>query len=285
MTKLLVRLAIALVFAIFGLVNYFTNVSENPITGEAQQIALSPQQEIVIGQEGRQEIVSQFGGLYGNDPLQNYIDRVGDRVVSESKAARSPYPFEFHLLDAPDIINAFALPGGQIFITTAMLDRLDTEAQLAGILGHEIAHVVARHGAEHLAKQQLGGILVGAITIAASDEDNPDRARQAALITRAVNTLVNLKYSREDELESDRLGFQFMTEAGYNPEGIVQLMEILNSTRSGAQPPEFLSTHPNPKNRIDRLQALIDRTYPNGIPLPLEEGEENFDRAVPPQLN
>lgn len=284
MASLIIRLAIAVVFVLFGLFNYFTNVDENPITGESQRIALTPQQEIVIGQEGRQQVISEFGGLYSSPPLQNYIETVGDRVVAQSEAARSPYQFEFHILDDPETVNAFALPGGPIFITTAMLDRLDTEAQLAGVLGHEVAHVVARHGAEQLAKQQLGGILVGAIQIATTDGENPGSGRQAELIARAVNTLINLKYGREDELESDRLGFQFMTEAGYNPEGIVELMQILESESEGARPPEFLSTHPNPGNRIDRLEEMVEETYPNGIPPQLEEGEDEFESTVDPQL-
>lgn len=282
MSKLLVRLVLGLVFAVFGLLNYCGTVSENPITGESQRVALSVQQEIVLGQQGRQEVAAQFGGLYPNEALQNYIDQVGQQVVQQSEASSSAYPFEFHLLDAPETINALALPGGQIFITTGLLSRLNSEAQLAGVLGHEVGHVVARHGAEHLARRQLGSALVNAIAIASSDD--PRNARQTALIAQAVNQLVNLNYSRDDELESDRLGFQFMTTANYNPQGIVELMEILNSAQSGGRSPEFLNTHPNPGNRVARLEELINETYPNGIPPGLEQGEQNFAQIVQPQL-
>ncbi len=278
--KLLVRLALGLLFAIFGLFNYFGNVSQNPVTGEAQRVGLSVEQEIVLGKQGRQEVTQQLGGLYPNEAVQNYIDRIGQEVVQQSGASEAPYPFQFHVLDAPDTVNALALPGGQVFITSGLLRRLEEEAQLAGVLGHEVGHVVARHGAEHLARRQLGAALVNAIGIAASED--PQSARQTALIAQAVNQVINLKYSREDELESDRLGFQFMTAAGYNPQGLVGLMEILESAQSSGRPPEFLSTHPYPDNRIARLQELIEQEYPQGIPPGLEEGEQDFESVVQP---
>lgn len=284
MSKLVVRLLLGVVFAIFGLVNYCSSVTENPITGESQRVALTPQQEIVLGQQGRKDVVAEFGGLYPNESLQSYIDDVGQSVVQQSEASESPYPFEFHVLDAPETVNALALPGGQIFITSGLLSRLDSEAQLAGVLGHEVGHVVARHGAEQLARRQLGATLVGAIGVAASGDD-PQSARQAALIAQAVNQLINLNYSRNDELESDRLGFQFMTKADYSPQGLVELMQVLSQAgESGGRPPEFLSTHPYPDNRIARLEEQIEDEYPNGIPPELDEGQQDFAQAMPPQL-
>ncbi|NEP34616.1 MULTISPECIES: M48 family metallopeptidase [unclassified Moorena] len=278
MRRLILRLGIAFIVGLFGLISYFTSVSENPVTGEKQRIQLSPRQEVVIGLQARGQMAAQHGGLYPDQALQGYISQVGEGIVKKSAASGSPYPFEFYLLSDPRTVNAFALPGGQIFLTLAMLRRLNTEAQLAGVLGHEIGHVVGRHGAEHLAKQKLGVALVNAVGIAASDD--AQSGRQAALLAQAINQMVSLKYGREDELESDRLGFRFMTQAGYNPRGIVELMQVLNSIRQGGQPPEFFSTHPNPSNRIEQLQSLIAKTYPNGIPLNLQEGRERFARNV-----
>lgn len=283
MGKLLIRLGLGLLVALFGVISYFTNVEKNPVTGEQQRIQLSEQQEVVIGLRARGQMAEQHGGLYPDRALQEYIDQVGARVVQQSAAANSPYPFEFHLLRDPRTINAFALPGGQVFITAALLARLNSEAQLAGVLGHEVGHVVGRHGAEHLAKQQLGTALVNAVGIAASD--SPESARQAAVLAQAINQLVSLKYGREDELESDELGFRFMTEAGYNPEGIVELMQILASANQGGEPPEFFSTHPNPDNRVERLEDLITQTYPNGIPGNLEEGQDDFARYARSRLS
>ncbi|HEY9767451.1 MAG TPA: M48 family metalloprotease [Coleofasciculaceae cyanobacterium] len=283
MSRLLIRLAIGAIFAVFAMFNYFTNVSENPITGEKQRVQLSPQQEIIIGRQSAPKMAAQHGNLYPDRALQDYIDGVGNKVVQSSGAKDSPYPFEFHLLRDPQTVNAFALPGGQVFITAALLSRLNSEAQLAGVLGHEVGHVIGRHGAEHLAKQQLGSTLVNAVGIAASDR--PENSRQAAILAQAVNQMVNLKYGRDDELESDLLGFQFMTEAGYNPVGIVELLKILNSVRGSAgEQPEFMSTHPNPANRIEQLIAIINQEYPNGIPGQLEEGKERFAQIVNSRL-
>lgn len=283
MGRLLTRLGIGILFALFGLITYCTNVVQNPVTGEKQRVQLSPQQEVVLGQQARSKMAAKYGGLAPNAPLQSYIDQVGARVVKQSQASKLPYPYEFHLLSDPQTINAFALPGGQVFITVGLLRRLKSEAQLAGVLGHEVGHVVGRHGAEHLAKQQLGASLVNAVGIAASD--NPDNARQAALLAQAANQLVSLRYGREDELESDQLGFRFMREAGYNPQGLLELMQILGSAKQGGASPEFFSTHPNPENRFQRLKDLIAQAYPNGVPANLEEGREKFARVVQARLS
>lgn len=283
MSSLLIRLAIGAIFAIFGVFNYFTAVSENPITGEQQRVQLSAEQEVIIGRQSAPQMAKQHGNLYPDQTLQDYVDEVGNRVVQNSVAKGSPYPFEFHLLRDPQTINAFALPGGQVFITAALLSKLNSEAQLAGVLGHEVGHVIGRHGAEHLAKQQLGGALVNAVGIASSD--GYGGGQQAAILAQAVNQMVNLKYGREDELESDRLGFQFMTQAGYNPVGIVELMKILDDARGNAGgQPEFMSTHPDPGNRIEQLTAIIEQTYPSGIPGQLLENQDRFARIVGARL-
>jgi len=282
MRKFGTRLLIGFLFALFGFISYYGNVDENPVTGEMQRIRLSPRQEIALGLQAREQMAARHGGLYPDNGLQNYIDEVGQRVVVQSGAREAPYKFEFHLLRDPQTVNAFALPGGQIFITAAMLDRLNTEAQLAGLLGHEVGHVVGRHGAEHLAKQQLGAILVTAVDIAATDESGG--GRQATVLAQAINQMIGLKYGRDDELESDRLGLEFMVNAGYDPEGIVELMQILEAASGDNKPPEFLSTHPNPGNRVNQLQQLIMANFPNGIPPELEDGKERFFQRALTQL-
>ena len=282
MSRLFIRLGIGLLFTIFALLNYWGNVSENPVTGEMQRIKISPRQERVLGIESREQIFRQYGGLYPDRSLQAYVSQVGNRLIDNSSASKSPYPFNFYLLRDTITINAFALPGGQIFITTALLSHLTSEAQLAGVLGHEIGHIVARHSAEHLSKQQLGIALVNAVGVAASDR--PKTSREAAILAQAVNEILTLKYGRDDELESDLLGFRFMVEAGYSPMGLVELMNILASARGDSQLPEFFSTHPNPKNRIEKLKQIIAKNYPSGIPGELEEGTEKFNQVVSPRL-
>ncbi|MBW4678660.1 MAG: M48 family metalloprotease [Microcoleus vaginatus WJT46-NPBG5] len=282
MNQGLFRLGLGLLFAFFGLISYLTSTVENPITGEKQRVKLTPREEVALGLQGRQRIAQQFGGLYPDNQLQAYIDQVGQQVVQNSVASTSGYPFEFHLLADPKTVNAFALPGGQIFITVALLGRLNSEAQLAGVLAHEVGHVIGRHGAEHLAKQQLGGSLVTAVGVATTDEQGG--GRQAAVLAQAVNQVVSLRYGREDELESDRLGVRFMSEAGYDPTALIEVMKILDAARTGGSPPEFLSSHPNPGNRVERLQDLIAQQYPNGVPANLQDRPEEFARIVKPRL-
>lgn len=278
MNRLITRFLVAAAVGLFGVLSYCTTSVYNPITGESQRVSLSPKQEVVLGLQARSQMAAQYGGLYPNPTLQEYIDQVGQRVVQRSNARESGYPFEFHLLRDPNTINAFALPGGQIFITAGLLRRLQSEAQLAGVLGHEAGHVVGRHAAEHLAKQQLGQSLVTAVGIATTDEQTGNR--NAQVIAQAVNQVVQLRYGREDELESDRLGFRFMTEAGYNPQGMLGLLAVLQNARKSGSSPEFFSTHPNPENRIQRIEELLAQTFPNGIPPGLEEGQQDFMQTV-----
>ncbi|MCC3407000.1 MAG: M48 family metalloprotease [Microcoleus sp. PH2017_10_PVI_O_A] len=278
MNRFLFRFAIGLLMAFFGAITYFTSSVQNPVTGEKQRVQLSPRQEVVLGLQARDKMAAQYGGLYPSQSIQQYVDRVGERVVNGSEAKKAGYPFEFHLLRDSKTVNAFALPGGQVFITAGLMRRLNSEAQLAAVLGHEAGHVVGRHGAEHLAKQQLGRALVTAVGVATTDDRGG--GQQAALIAQAVNQVVGLRYGRADELESDRLGFRFMTEAGYDPRGIVEVMKILGAARSGEAPPEFLSSHPNPENRVEKLQALIAQNFPNGVPANLVSGREEFAKNV-----
>ncbi|MEO6860609.1 MAG: M48 family metallopeptidase, partial [Microcoleus sp.] len=270
MNRFLFRFGIGLLMAFFGAITYFTSNVQNPVTGEKQRVQLSPRQEIVLGLQARDKMAAQYGGLYPSQTIQQYVNRVGEKVVNGSDAKKAGYPFQFYLLRDAQTVNAFALPGGQVFITAGLLRRLNSEAQLAAVLGHESGHVVGRHAAEHLAKQQLGRSLVTAVGVATSDDRGG--GQQAALIAQAVNQVVSLRYGRADELESDRLGFRFMTEAGYDPRGMVELMQILGSVRNGEAPPEFLSSHPNPENRVQKLQALIAQNYPNGVPANLVSG-------------
>lgn len=284
MRKLLLRLLIGGLFALFGVINYYGNVDVNPVTGEKQRVQLSPQQEQVLGLQARDQMAQQHGGLYPDEQLQAYVDAVGAELINQTGAQQSPYNFEFHLLRDAQTINAFALPGGQVFLTAGLMRQFDSEAQLAGVLGHEIGHVIGRHGAEHIAKQQLGVSLVNAVGVAASD-GSYGGGQNAAAIAQAVNQLVSLQYGRADELESDRLGLQFMVEAGYDPRGIVELMEILAQANGrGGAPPEFFSTHPNPGNRAAELTSLIAQSFPDGIPPQLEDGRDRFNAIATPRL-
>lgn len=264
------RILVALVIAGFSIIGYFASSEFNPITGETQQVALSPNEEIAMGLQAAPEMADMHGGLYPDDDLQYYLDEVCSRLVNDSEASQTKWPFECHLLADKQTINAFALPGGQLFITAALFERLETEGQLAGVMAHEIGHVVARHAAEQLAEQQLAQGLSGAAVIAAYDPDNPDSGLTAQQMSALISNLVTLKYGRGDELQSDQLGVQFMAEAGYDPRAMVRVMEILAEAGGPRNQPEFFSTHPNPDNRIERIWEAIDTLYPEGVPSHLE---------------
>jgi predicted Zn-dependent protease len=155
-------------------------------------------------------------------------------------------------------------------MTRALLDRLKTEGQVAGVLGHEIGHVIERHGAEHLAQQQLTQGLIGAVGVGAADPDNPRSGMQAAALAAAVGKLLNLRYGRDDEIESDRWGVRIMAEAGYDPRSLIDVMKVLAEAGGGGGPPEFFSTHPNPERRVERIEATIREAFPSGVPEGLE---------------
>jgi len=257
------RLVIGLGMAIFALISYFGATSYNEITGETQHISLTKEQEITLGSQSVPQMESQYGGESQNAQALQLVQEAGMNVVQKSDASKAQYPFEFHLLADTKTINAFALPGGQVFITMALFNQLETKGQLAGVLAHEVGHVIARHSAEQIAQAQLTQGLTGAVVMASYDPDNPS-TEQIGQMAALVGKVVNLKYGRDDELESDRLGVRFMAQAGYDPHALIGVMEILARAGGGARPPEFFSTHPNPENRVAEIQAAIEKEFPNG---------------------
>ena len=243
-------LIIAVVLAGFALCKYYSNSQFNEITGETQHVSISAEQEIALGVNSFPAMIEQYGGLHPDAEAQRFVKGIGQRIVQQSDAKKTPYQYDFHLLYDPKVVNAFALPGGQVFITQALFNQLETEDQLAGIFGHEIGHVVARHGAERIATQELTQGLTGAAVIAAGDYSSAQAAQMIA-------GLVNMSYGRDQELQSDDLGVRFMIQAGYDPEALVSVMEILERASGGQRQPEFMSTHPSPENRVQRIREAI----------------------------
>lgn len=259
------RIGIGLLVAIMALVSFFGSKVYNPVTKEDQYITITKDQEIAIGLQAVPEMTTEFGGLDPDRQLQARVDEVGQALVRNSVASRADYPFEFYLLADRQVVNAFALPGGQVFITRALLDAVQTEGQLAGILAHEIVHVIARHSAERIAEMELTQGLTGAAVIATYDPDNPS-SQAAAQMALLIGQLVNMKFGRDDEIKSDTLGVELMADGGYDPRAMIEVMQVLASTADGPRPPEFFSTHPNPENRIVRIQAAIHEVFPDGVP-------------------
>jgi beta-barrel assembly-enhancing protease len=251
-----IRIIIALLIAGVSALMYFTNTSVNPVTGEKQHVSLTPQQEIAMGLQSAPSMAKEFGGLSQNAKATALVKQVGAKLVAKTVAATSPYKFNFHLLADPRTINAFALPGGQIFITEALLGKLRTEGELAGVLGHEIGHVIERHSAEHMAKSRA--IQGGAASVAVLTGESQSAQTAAAMI--------QMRYGRKDELESDKWGMKLGAEAGYDPRAMMGVMEVLAQASKGARQPEMMSSHPLPESRIIAAKEIIAKTYPNGVP-------------------
>jgi predicted Zn-dependent protease len=253
------RWLIALLIALVSIITYFGSTGENPVTGEKQRVALKPEEEVALGLKSAPEMVAQMGGLSRNAEARALVQRIGEKLARESFAAKSPYRFSFHVLADPRTINAFALPGGPIFITEGLLRQLKSEGELAGVLGHEIGHVIARHSSEHLAQAQLMQGLIGAAVVGTGDYTT-------AQIGQVVGSLINMRYGRDDELEADALGIRIMAEAGYDPRSMMRVMEALAKASSGSRQPEFFSTHPHPENRQARIRDEIAKRFPSGVP-------------------
>ena len=259
------KLLVALVIAGISMFSYLKSCDVNPTTGETQFVALTTEQEIALGVQSAPQMAQRHGGLYHDARDRDRFSRIGRRIVATTAAGKTPYKYEFHLLADPKVVNAFALPGGQIFMTYALYSRLDTDGKIAGVLGHEIGHVVARHSAQHIAKAKLAQGLQGAAVMATYDPSNPATTKTAA-VAAIISKLVTMKFGRDDELESDKLGVRYMAEAGYDPRSMISVMEVLAKAGGGGRQPEFFSTHPNPKNRIEKIKAAIKAVFPKGVP-------------------
>ncbi|HNP72045.1 MAG TPA: M48 family metalloprotease [Kouleothrix sp.] len=259
------RLIIAAFVAIVALVGYFGATQINPVTQEKQHLSMTAEQEIALGKQAAPEMEQQFGGLSQSQELQARVASLGDALVKASDAGKSPYQFEFHVLGDQQTVNAFALPGGQVFITEALMKLLATDGELAGVLSHEIFHVVGRHSAEQAARAELANGLSGAAVMAAYDPNNPASANSAQ-VAQLIGQMIDMRYGREDELEADNQGVHYMAQAGYDPRAMVSVMQKLEQASNGQQPPEFFSTHPSPERRIEQIQAEINKEFPNGVP-------------------
>ena len=253
------RILIALAIAAFSILSYCASKSFNPYTDEEQYVAMTKEQEIALGLQAVPEMEQQFGGEDPDQQAQALLDEVCANLIQANSLQETEYPFECTLLADPETINAFALPGGQVFITAAIFDQLGNEDQLAGVMGHEIGHAVARHSAEQMAKVQLTQGLTGAAVIATYDPDNPS-TQQTAAVAALIGQVVNMKFGRDDELQSDVLGVRYMANAGYNPCEMLTVMQILAEAGGGGGQPEFFSTHPNPENRMENIRAAIEET-------------------------
>ncbi|MEZ4414253.1 MAG: M48 family metalloprotease [Gemmatimonadota bacterium] len=224
----------------------------NPATGRRELSFVSEAQEIQMGQEADAQIVASLG-LYPDSAVQRYVRDLGLSMAQDSE--RPNLPWTFRVVDDP-VVNAFALPGGFVYITRGILTHLTSEAELMGVLGHEIGHVTAKHSVNQISRQQLYTLGLGVGMIFS------ETVRAFGDVAMQSLQLLFLKYGRDDESEADRLGFRYMTDRGYDPREMSRVFEMLNqvSAQSGQRIPEWLSTHPDPGRRAQTILAMADQS-------------------------
>jgi predicted Zn-dependent protease len=226
----------------------------NPATGKRQIMLVGEAQEIAMGQEADQEVASSLG-LYPDDALQTYVAGLGKALAARGE--RPSLPWTFRVVDDATV-NAFALPGGFIYVTRGLMTHLNSEAELASVVGHEIGHVTARHTVSQITKSQLAtlGLVAGMIV-------RPELARFGDL-AQAGMQLMFLKFGRNDEQQADDLGLRYMTRQDYDPREMVEVFSVLDrlgQTSGEGRLPAWLSTHPAPANRAQRIQSEIQAQH------------------------
>lgn len=246
----------------------------NPATGRRQLMLVSEAQEVAMGKEADEQAVAAYG-LYPDPKVQAYVDEVGRRLAARSE--RPGLPWSFKVVDDP-AVNAFALPGGYVYVTRGIMTHLRSEAELVAVVGHEIGHVTGRHSANQMSKQQLamGGLIVGMAV-------EPRLQRFGGLAQQALGLLF-LKFGRDDENEADQLGLRYMTREAYDPREMLEVFGVLDRvTRAeggGGRLPDWLSTHPSPENRLARIQAQIAATGASGTVVKRTEYVRRLDGMV-----
>src|SRR3954467_10213345 len=234
-----------------GLAAGLLSCARNPVTGKSELSLVSESQEIQMGQEASKE-VAQSIGIYNDAKINDYVASIGKRIAANSE--RPNLPWEFHVVDDASV-NAFALPGGFIYVTRGLLASINDEAELATVVGHEIGHVTNRHSVQQISKQQLAQLGLGVGSILSSDI-----AKFGQLASAGLSVLF-LKYSRDAENQADLAGFRYALQQGYDVREMTKVMETLDrisQTSGGGKLPEWLATHPNPENRIEHIQKMLD---------------------------
>src|SRR5215813_469446 len=246
MKKLILTIVAAGVFGIpFGCVR-------NPVTGKRQIVLVSETQEIAMGRESDPQVRQEYGIAEGA-ALQNYVESIGRKLANVSH--RPNLEWHFTVVDSP-VVNAFAVPGGYVYVTRGILAYLGNEAELAGVVGHEIGHVTARHSVRQITRQELAQIGLGVGTVLSPAVGQLGNLAESGL------GLVFLRFSRDDEREADRLGVEYAARAAYDPKQVSNFFDVLGrlSAANDRQTiPGWLSTHPDPPERVQATRMLADQ--------------------------
>lgn len=246
---------LVLITALLMLPLFITDCAKNPVTGKKQVTFMSPAKEQALGDQSDPQIVAAYG-LYEDAEMQAFINKKGQQMGLVSHRPELKYTFK--ILDSP-VVNAFALPGGYVYFTRGIMAHFNNEAEFAGVLGHEIGHITARHSAQQYTKQVLGQIgLMAGLVVSPTFRQFAEQANQGL-------SLMFLKFGRDDESESDQLGVEYSTKIGYDAHEMADFFQTLGrlQAQAGASIPDFLSSHPNPTDRFSKVHSAADEWQTN----------------------
>ena len=259
-------------FLIFTLIILIlSSCARNPVTGKREVMLMTESQEIAMGADSDPAIVAQYG-LYDNPQLQAFINEKGKQMGAISH--RPNLNYNFKILDSP-IVNAFAVPGGYVYFTRGIMGHFNNEAEFAGVLGHEIGHIAAKHSAKQYTKQMLSQVLfVGGMVVSADFRKFADAAQQGI-------GLLFLKFSRDNESESDKLGVDYSTQIGYNSHNMANFFNTLKKLGGeGGSIPTFLSTHPDPGDRFNKVGVMSAEIQKTVDPATLKTNRNSYLKMI-----
>jgi predicted Zn-dependent protease len=259
----------------------------NPVTGQAERTVMDERAEVAEGQKAHQEVLQEYG-VYNNPAVQAYVNALGQRLAAQSH--RTQLKWVFTVLDSPEI-NAFALPGGYVYITRGIMAYMDSEADLAGVIGHEIGHVTARHGAQRATSQQNAGLGVFAASILGAvleSQGLPGAGRMAGQVSQSVAQGYIASYGREQELQADSLGAEYLSRTQFDPRNMIDVIRVLKDQErfaadqaqaQGRPAPArggWLASHPSNDQRLSLITELADQ-YRGSY---ADEGRARFLKVV-----
>ena len=249
----------------------FASCSRNPVTGKKELMLMSEGQELALGKESDPSIVAEYG-LYNNPSLQAFINEKGKEMAAISH--RPNLPYDFKILDSP-VVNAFAVPGGYVYFTRGIMGHFNNEAEFAGVLGHEIGHIAAKHSAKQYSQQMITQVLfIGGLLVSKDFRNFADVAQQGI-------GLLFLKFSRDHETESDKLGVEYSSKVGYDAHQMAGFFKTLKRlSGEDGNVPTFLSTHPDPGDRYVNVNQLATEAQKTMDPSTLKVNRNNYLRMI-----
>jgi predicted Zn-dependent protease len=251
-------------------------LSLSVVSAHADPFRPSKADQVKLGQQAAKDIRKKERVLPDGDARVKLLRRVANRILAKMDDQGDPWTYSFDVIESKEL-NAFALPGGPVFFYTGLISKLETEDQLAGVLAHELAHVRKQHWANQYASAMKRQLVLGAILIGTKANSTTQN------LVGLGDDLLFLKYSRDHETQADDSGMQWMTQAGYNPNGMADVFRILSKNAKGSGGPEFLRSHPVDKNRIARIEksiAKLGTTFPAQKPLPDRKVASNQSTSI-----